>query len=194
MKIQLTHPFLFLCKNRKELLDDCLKLNTFLGRLEKQSDLKNVLDKNKYKGDGFELFVEALIKLSPIDKRVGILNYKLITEGDTGVDGSGIGINGHPATVQCKYRQYDHVLTANKDHLANFVMTSQNKFKVKVGDKDNMLIVTSGKALHHYTHVEMFDGQVRTLHREALRKLVDNNLMFWQSFQLLWQEAIEENI
>src|SRR3989304_6060558 len=114
MKITLSHPFLFLCKDRGQLLDDCLKLNTYLSRLEKQSELKSVIDNNKYKGDGFELFVEALIKLSPIDKRIGLINYQLITTGDTGVDGSGMGMNGSPATVQCKFRQHDHVLTANK--------------------------------------------------------------------------------
>ncbi len=188
METKLTHPFLFLCTNRQELLDDCHLLNTFLSRLEKQA--KAAIDKEKYKGDGFELFCEALIRLSPVDKRIAIRDYKIITNGDTGVDGHGIGINNRPATVQCKFRQANWILTANNDHLSNFVMSSNNKFGVQTTDKDNMLIITSGKALHHHTNIEMFDEKVRCLNRDNLRQLVDENMLFWEMFRNLWEEAL----
>ena len=60
----LTHPFLKRCFNLEELLKDCVVLNTYLSRLEKQSQrFPDRYDPNDYKGDGFELFAEALIKL-----------------------------------------------------------------------------------------------------------------------------------
>ena len=191
MIITLTHPFIFRCSDRNSLLNNCLKLNTFLHNLDKQS--KSSPDENKYKGDGLELFAEALIKLSPIDKRVGITDYNVVTDNDTGVDGFGIGINGRPATVQVKNRTANYILTANEDHLTNFSNTSFIKYGVKVEDKDNMLIITTADDLHHYTDNEMFDGKVRCLNRENLRRLVDDNNFFWNSFIVSWDLVINSN-
>lgn len=187
MNITLEHVFLKRCHNLPELLKDCNKLSTFCSRLEKQSTLfPDRYDPDKYKGDGFELFVEALIKLSPIDNRIGIGNYEPIQMGDTGVDGKGIGINGKKATVQVKYRSnHNQVLTANGDHLSNFVMSSAFHEKIDVDDKNNMLIVTTAKGLHHFTETEMFINKVRCIGYEELRSLVDNNSLFWDCFRKL---------
>ena len=188
MEIQLTHPFINRSHDLTELLTDCNKMTTYCSRLEKQSELfPDRYDPNKYKGDGFELFVEALIKLSSVDNRIGICEYKVGDENsDTGVDGYGIGINGRVATVQVKYRSNNQQqLTANTDHLSNFVMTSLMKYKVDIETKTNMLIVTTAEGLHHYTDNEMFSKQVRCLGYKQLRELVDNNLNFWNQFRQL---------
>jgi hypothetical protein len=190
--VELTHPFILRCLNIEEIMTDCFKLNTFLNNIEKQA-LKSP-DADKYKGDALELFTETLIKLSPIDKRLGIRDYKVVTTGDTGVDGHGIGFNDNPATVQVKWRIATHILTANEDHLSNFVMTSFLKFGVPVTDKENMLIVTTAKDIHHYTNDEMFCRQVRTVSRDHLRDMVDNNTPFWKLFRELWIEAKENMI
>lgn len=188
LQVELTHPFILRCLNPTELLQDCQSLSTFCNRIEKQSI--NSMDPNVYKGNSLELLGEALIKLSPIDKRIGIFNYEPVTENDHGVDGKGIGNNRKPATVQFKWRQeIDYILTANTDHLSNFVMSSFREFNVDVKDNENMLIITTAKDLHHYTDAEMFGGQVRCINRELLRQLIDDNLSFWQNFKELWSEA-----
>ena len=122
----LEHNFIHRCHDLEGLLKNVKKLSTFTRRLEQQSILfPNRYDPDKYKGDGFELFVEALIKLSPVDNRIGISKYNLIQESDIGVDGIGIGIDLKPATVQVKYRgNTTTLLTANADHLSNFVSAS----------------------------------------------------------------------
>lgn len=187
MKIALTHRFTLTAHDLPGLLEGCNKLNTFCSRLEKQAALHpNRYDPDKYKGDGFELFTEALIKLSPIDNRIGVGNYKVIEGQDTGVDGSGVGANGKPATVQVKYRGNGRsVLTANNDHLSNFVMSSLLAEGVDADDTRNMLIVTTAEGLHHFTDAEMFHGKVRCIGREDLRDLVDNNQLFWDAFREL---------
>lgn len=188
MNITLTHKFKFTCHNLHDLLTNCNKLSTFCTRLEKQSLLHpNRYCPQKYKGDGFELFTEALIKLSPVDNRIGIGNYKVIGEGeDFGVDGIGIGANGNPATVQVKYRSNNsQLLTANKDHLSNFVQASIVHENVDKDDNNNMLIITTAKGLHHFTDNEMYKNKVRCLGYDELRQLVDNNLLFWDSFRNL---------
>lgn len=184
----LEHNFIKRAHDLKSLLLDCNKLSTFCTRLEKQSLLyPDRYDPEKYKGDGFELFVEALIKLSPIDNRIGISNYQLIDENnDTGVDGYGIGMDNKIATVQVKYRSNNtEQLTANKDHLSNFVMSSFMKHKVDIESKNNMLIITTADGLHHFTNNEMYENKVRCIGYKQLRELVDNNLLFWNSFRNL---------
>ena len=187
MEIKLTHRFLKQAHDISGLLKDCNKISTFCTRLEKQSTLfPDRYDPEKYKGDGLELFTEALIKLSPIDNRIGITNYS-VTEGtDVGVDGRGIGANGKPATVQVKYRGYGKtMLTANNDHLSNFVSASMIHEGVDPKDDNNMLIITTAEGLHFFTDQEMFKGKVRCLGREQLRILIDNNPMFWDKFREL---------
>ena len=186
--MNLTHPFKTQAHDLSALLDNCNKLSTFCSRLEKQSTLfPDRYDSEKYKGDGFELFVEALIKLSPVDNRIGIGSYEVVTEGDVGVDGYGIGANGNPATVQVKYRgNTDSVLTANKDHLSNFLTASTFRYGVDASeDKANRLIVTTAKGLHRFTESEMLHDKVRYLGHEDLRQLVDNNKLFWKNFRSL---------
>lgn len=189
MTISLEHSFIRHAYDLKGLLQDCNKLSTFCTRLEKQSLLfPDRIDPNTYKGDGFELFVEALIKLHPVDRRIGVGNYTPISKStqDIGVDGFGTGLNGQSATVQVKYRGNGTVLlTANTDHLSNFVAGSLLHYKVSPDNNENMLIITTAKGLHHFTDVEMYGKKVRCLGIVELKKLVDSNNLFWNSFREL---------
>lgn len=184
---KLTHPFLYQCHNIDSLLKNVYKISTYCNRLEKQSILfPDRYDPDKYKGDGFELFVEALIKLSPVDNRIAIAKYVPVTSDDTGVDGIGIGIDGKPATVQVKYRSNNtQMLTANQDHLSNFVVASVLKHNVDSATKTNMLIITTADGLHYFTDNEMFLNRVRCIGYQQLRELVDNNILFWDAFRTL---------
>lgn len=192
MHIQLTHCFLHQCHDLESLLEGCNKLSTFCSRLEKQSEMyPDRYDPQKYKGDGFELFVEALVKLSPVDNRIGIQHYRVVEGQDIGVDGSGLGFDGKPATVQVKYRgNHEYVLTANADHLSNYVQASLRStkfggFSVDPETETNLVIITTGLNLHFFTDAEMYGSQVRCINREVLRKIVDNNFAFWDSLRQL---------
>ena len=200
--IELTHPFLRRCLDRNALLDDCELLNTYCSRLEKQAVKYSSPDgflrgtdekqQNEYKGWGFELFAEFFIKFLGNERRIGILDYKIVGKNDTGVDGTGIGIDGKVATVQVKYRQANYELKANEDHLSNFKAASlSTKYGVSpqpTNGKCNMLIITSGKGLHYFTANEMMP-EARVLDREHLRAMVDNHTMFWQRFRESWENS-----
>ena len=188
LNIELDHRFKFCCFDIKELLNECYKISTFCTRLKKQCNRHvEKYDPDAYKGHGLEFFVEALIKLSPMDNRIGVRNYNVInSNGDTGVDGFGIGMNGNPATVQVKYRSDKTMkLRANDDHLNNFVTTSLMKYEVIPTDKNNMLVITNADGLHHYTDNVMYMNRVRCIGFEQLRELVDNNNCFWDLFREL---------
>lgn len=188
MNIELTHSFKRKAHDLDGLLDRCNKMSTYRNRLNKQAALHpDRYDPNKYKGDGLELFAEALIRLSPCDNRIGIGNYEVIPRNrDRGVDGVGIGANGKPATVQVKY--YSNTkkqLTTNEDRLSNFVSCSQNRYGVDINDDKNMLVVTTANSLNPFTDTEMLHGKVRCLGWNQLRQLVDNNQLFWDAFRNL---------
>ncbi|MCK9446796.1 hypothetical protein M0Q50_08055 [bacterium] len=189
---KLVHPFLYRSHDLDGLLKDTKKLSTFCSKLETQSMLfPDRYKPNDYKGDGFELFVEALIKLSPIDNRIGICNYQPVDHNeDTGVDGIGIGVDGKVATVQVKYRSNkETLLTANKGNLSNFVTASLIKYNVDPASKVSMLIITTAEGLHYFTEAEMFLNKVRCIGYQDLRNFVDNNLNFWNAFRSLVKES-----
>lgn len=203
MKINLTHSFRFLCVNPRKLLDKCTKFSTFANRLEKQAieyaarystdpESREHRDAvNVYKGAGFELFCEFLIRSFPYDKRIGITEYQCVDgDEDTGVDGYGIGVNGKPATMQAKYRQADYVLTSNGDNVDRIVTASQNRYGVGIDEFENMLIITSGKEINWFTNDKMMYKKVRTINRRKIRNLVDKHVVFWRDFLKFWLESL----
>lgn len=161
-------------------------INSFTNRVNDLAEKYNLnIDPNIFKGHSLELLSEYLIKSSATDNRIGIYNYTPIQEDDYGVDGEGLGENGNPATVQVKFRKGDYVLTANEDHLTNFVLRSYTTHGVRMEDKKNMLIVTTALKVDERVVDNMLNNAVRVLHREALRQMLDNRpewwLRFWES-------------
>jgi len=187
-EITLVHPFKDKCPNIEALLkkqDGTLvtSIESFCARIKEQSLTHNTLiDENDYKGWALELFVEFMIKVDGADNRIGIYNYEPVTEEDVGVDGHGLGENQEPATVQVKYRTGDYVLTANADHLSNFLTASIFNFQVPIESNKNMLIVTTGNKVDEQTREKMLKGVVRVLNRDALREMFDNRPEFWTRF------------
>ncbi len=195
--IKLTHPFVNKCPDIDALLkkDDgtvISSIESFCARIKKQAVIhwsKFGIDEDRgsanYKGDVLELFTEFMIKTDGADHRIGIFDYRLVTdddEEDKGVDGHGIGSNGNPATVQVKYRRGDYVLTANNDHLSNFLTSSWIDYAVPTDDDQNMLIVTTGMKVDEQSREKMLKNKVRVLNRDALRAMYDNRQEWWERF------------
>lgn len=216
MIVPLTHPFIRRCIDPEALLAKCFKFNTFAYRLEKQAEQygngtndgwirspDNDLIQ-KYKGDGFELLVEAFIRMFGTDKKIGIdpQSYKIIEEGeDRGVDGSGIGINGKTHTIQAKYRQANYELHNNEDQLGNFKANSfahpsSGGFGVDNTPDDNgkcnLTIIHSGRRIDPKTAQFML-SEVREITRRDIRRKVDGNNNFWNSFSESWKKALKSD-
>ena len=188
---ELKHTFGRVCYNIDFLFEGHAKLSTFMTRLRKQSaEHPRLNDPDKYFGDGFEVLVESLIAQQGLGSVIQIKDYQPILDDDLGVDGFGYGPKGEIHTVQAKARSNSqNSLTANKDHISNFVAHSHSKFggesKVKW-----MTIFTTAKDLHQVTR-EMYNQEVRVFGNKEIRKMVDNNEMFWGEFrdQLKYQAA-----
>jgi hypothetical protein len=206
----LEHPSIKLITCWKQLLTGCNTLSTFTSRIETAAKaITDLKDANKLKGDVFEVFCELLIRLSPIDDRIGIADYHPYhpdtlpewivhkPDGDVGVDGWGHTLDGLPATVQCKYRKWNWELGMD-ENLHNFVVSSLDDFGIPPTATGRMLILTTGQGLNWYLAKEQFMGKVRCISRKesfgclkgikeetnqfSLSNIVDNKRVFWDRF------------
>lgn len=174
------HHFKHICYDIDQLTSGTTKLSQFMIRLRRQADsLPDMHDPDKYFGDGFEALIEVLIGEMGSTPFIQIQGYSPITELDMGVDGIGYGPKGEAHTVQVKARSNtESVLTANKDHISNFVAHSLSKYNAK-----NMTIFTTAKGLHEEIGKEMYMDKVNTIGYSALRTMIDGNVMFWTKFR-----------
>ena len=192
MSIVLKHPFInklpdvdefFLTKTEIGCINS---IESFCHRVIDLSEKhKDKIDPDMFKGDALEMLVEYMLATDGSDNRIGIHDAKIISETgheDLGVDMAGIGDNSFPATVQVKFRTGDWVLTANKDHLSNFLTSSWMTFGVRMEDDKNMLIITTGLKVDENTKEKMLFGKVRVLNRDVLRKMFDNRPEWWKKF------------
>ena len=184
--MEIKHNFKTKSHNLSGLFSGVTRFSTFMRRLEAQSALDpNRYDTQKYLGDGFEFFIELLLKLSPTDNRLGVYDYEPVQENDNGVDGVGVNISLEKSVVQIKYRSDTRtLLTGNRDHLSNLFTDGMLAHNV-VSDNDNKknfrhYVFTTAKSLHFYTDQEMYKGKVKCIGYQDLRNLLDNNLKFWQ--------------
>jgi superfamily II DNA or RNA helicase len=189
--IELKHPFVNKCPDVDALLKKedgqvIQSIESLCAKIKQQAELHmNLLDPNDYKGWALELFVEYLIKVDGRDNRIGIYDYQVVSEGDAddvGVDGHGMGDNSYPTTVQVKFRRGDYVLTANNDHLSNFLTSSWADYLVPMECDKNMLIITTGMKVDEQSREKMLKNKVRVLNRDALREMCDNRPEFWTRF------------
>ena len=180
------HSFQYVCYDAKKLLDGCNKLNTFMTRVNKQSQEDRGMGwtPDEYKGMAFEALIEVLVCSSPIDKRIGIKDYRphntKLDGPDFGIDGYGLRHNGNLHTVQIKFRSDVMSELTTRDMISNFVAKTTSSPVYKDAD---MTIFTTAKGLGQKIAEDMYHGRVRTLGFNEIKKLVDNNQAFWDLFR-----------
>jgi hypothetical protein len=133
---------------------------------------------------GFEAFVEILVTASPIDKRIGIKDYRphsnKLDGQDMGIDGYGLSHNDNLHTIQIKFRSDVMGDLSTRDMISNFVAKTTSSPTYKDAD---MTLFTTAKGLGQKIAEDMYHGRVRTLGFNELKKLVDNNQAFWDVFR-----------
>ena len=187
-----------------KLLDNCLKTTTFLNRIDilsenykqysytdKQTSKGLEKGDNKMKGDLFEIFVECYLKILGAHTSIGVANYKPVySVDDNGVDGTGLGIDGKPLTVQIKFRSdaTDELLA---DDLKQFGFQSIVNYDVDKNTKTNMLLITSAKGMHYHTEHDVFLDKIRTINIKQLEYDTKNNFPFWYSLSEMIENTVK---
>ena len=169
-----------------------------MNKLNEQSLLDEVrYDSNKYKGDGFEFFIELFLHLFKVDNRIGIFNYEPIQTNDNGVDGIGLNIKGDKCVVQIKYRSNTEYLSSNKDNLSNLFSDGMLNHNViyDVNNEKNYrhFIFTTAKGLHFYTEQEMFKNRLKCFGYNEIKQLIDNNFAFWEESRKIINNLKDNN-
>jgi len=188
------HQFITTSHDLTGLFNGVNLFSTLMRRIEEQSTIDPIrYDIDKYKGDAFEFFVELFLTINATDNRVFVYNYKPIPpDEDNGADGTGTNMFGNECVVQVKYRgNTDHLLTANEDHLMNLIGAgSLLGINYDMKDKKNIkhFVFTTAKSLHFYTDEQMFKGKVKCFGYEEFRKMVDNNIPFWNKCREIVRE------
>ena len=187
MKTTLSHSFQTQAHDLVGLFRDVTKFSTFTRRLEEQSLIDpDRYDSDKYKGDGFEFFIELFLLLHPNDNRVGVYEYQPTQENDNGVDGIGVNLKREKCVVQVKYRSNSQIdLTANHDHLSNMISDGMLAHQV-IADNDDAknyrhFVFTTANGLHFYTDQEMFKSKVKCFGYKEFRSMLDHNYIFWNN-------------
>lgn len=186
MDIKISHHFLTTSHDVVGLFEGTTKISQFKRKLESQA----VQDVDRYPfeqyiGDGLEFLVELVIKLSPADNRIGIVDYEPVKSNqDNGVDGYGKNLLNKKCAVQVKYRvDSNKVLTAGEDRLDSFITESvlEGIIPEQADPIKNHYVFTTAKGLHYYTDGQKFRGSVKCIGNEELREMFDNNVHFWDA-------------
>ena len=186
--MELNHHFKTTSHNLPELFKGVSKFNSFCKKLENQASLDiDRYDRDKYVGDGFEFFIELFIKYFKNDNRIGIHEYTSNDGVDMGVDGFGLNMALQKCAVQIKYRSNSmQELSGHEDHLDSFIAEALLNHgvvppeKLKLGIIPTLYIFTSAKGVYWKTNDIKYQGKIKVIARDDIRKMVDNNLGFWE--------------
>lgn len=182
------HGFKYSCHDLVSLFNSVTTFDEFKDRLEYQSELdKHSIKKEDYLGDGFEFFVELLLRSFPFDKRLGIdgTDYEPVKKSeDMGVDAYSKNLENRTCAIQIKYRSSPkYVLSRKDDDLGSMIEESGHK-KIVYAEDDELyrhFIITSAMGMHHRTEHDKFRNKVKCINNKNIAKIVDNNIAFWNS-------------
>ena len=161
-------------------------------KLSKTFDKFAYKDADKLKGDLFEIFSECFFKILSADNRIGVGNYQPAPPiDDYGVDGTGVGMDTKPLTIQVKFRS-DATTELTQDDIKQFALQSIVNFGVDKDTKTNMIVFTNAKGLHWVTESRVFSGRLRAIGYKEISSLIDNNPIFWKEVESLITDTINE--
>lgn len=185
-------------KNRKvfELIfkdtKNLSQLSRKIIKISKTFDKFAYKDADKLKGDLFEIFSECFFKILGVANTIGVGNYQPAPPiDDYGVDGTGVGMDEKPATIQVKFRS-DATTELTQDDIKQFALQSIVNFGVDKDTKKNMIVFTNAKGLHWITESRVFSGRLRAIGYEKISSLIDNNPIFWKDLESLITDTINE--
>lgn len=168
------------------------KLSNRIVKISKDFEALAYKDANKVKGDLFEIFAECFFKILAADNRIGVYDYKPAPPNDDyGVDGFGIGMDGNPLTIQVKFRS-DPTTELTESDIKQFAFQSIINYNVDKDTRTNMIVFTNSTGLHWVTESKVFSGRVRALGTDQIKKLIDNNSVFWKNINDLVELTIKE--
>ena len=167
------------------------ELSKFIIEVSENYEVYGYESSEKLRGDLFEIFIEAFIKLNSNDNRIGIFKYEPITSDlDNGVDGIGKHTDGNICTIQIKFRSNPTYELVSND-IKQFPFQSIALYGVDYTTDKYMVVITNCKGLHWHTLNNVLLKRVRTINFDLISSLIDNNKAFWENAERLIIETIK---
>ena len=150
-------------------------------------------DRNVFKGNMFEVFVECFLKIFENDKDIGVHDVESVDiTDDVGVDfiGKSTRLDENDICVQAKYRgRNSHTFTYTE--LSTFMSTSANYFKVT---GRSQILITTAKYIKDKNDVvnykvRIINPDLRVIDLTMLESKVDNNKGFWDQLRKLLEDS-----
>jgi len=199
MKIIQHESFVNLYNKDQKIFDNLFKdvntltkLSNRIVKISSKFESYSYKDAEKIKGDIFEIFSECFFKILSADNRIGVYGYQPASaNSDYGVDGSGLGMNELPLTVQVKFRS-DVTTELTSDDIKQFAFQSIVEYNVDKDTRTNMVVFTNSKGLHWVTESKVFSGRIRAIAYDTISQIIDNNSVFWKEVSDLVKQTISE--
>lgn len=136
---------------------------------------------NRFKGDVFEIFINAFLLILGSNANVAVYGYEPVEKkNDWGVDGHGKGSDDKALTVQVKFRS-EYGMELKSEDIGQFPYQSILAYGVEINNPNNLLLITSCKGLNPITATQVFRGTIREINGEMIRNLIDDNRVFWKN-------------
>jgi hypothetical protein len=205
MKLDLMHPAVVTRKSEAVVLFDIMKMAadkrdkdlTLNGFVKTISDMAHDLfteddDKNKFKGDMFEIFTEMYFGIITSQITGGVTEYEPLhgsEVSDDGVDGMGITYAGDRCVVQVKYRTnptkqiFTNALknTHSQGIMEHLIDFDISKDKKGIDLRDNSIVLfTNCDGANKHAH-EYFGRLLYVIGNKEISSEVNGNVFFWNA-------------
>lgn len=162
----------------KKLNKEIEKLSLEISEEEEKKEKEN---RNKFKGDIFEIFAWRFFNGFKNDPSVGLVEYKPIRiEEDYGVDGIGINANGNKVAVQVKYRRNLKDLIRYSD-IAKTYTSGKLELGLDLKEKNSIYVFTNSTGITPACE-RVFGNMIKVLNFSAIDHYIHNNINFWNFF------------
>lgn len=194
------HKFYYTCVDLVGLFENVSTFYEFKKRLEKQADSINIMKKDEYLGDGFEFFVELLLRLNPYDKRLNINGekYEIVTPDlDNGCDGYSENLDGQMCAIQIKFRSdQSHILKRLEDNLSSMIEEALHQGIVYAndGEMSRHFIITNAAGMDNKTQMVKYRNKVKCINIHTIKKVVDNQKAFWEKCLEISREFVKKEM
>jgi predicted helicase len=191
-RVQLKHPVLRLIRSAhlevvqqvKDSDTPCLALwEEEVKEKARTIDWPGIKDEDRltFKGDALELLSEFMLKSCSWNPKHGITDYNPVSiRDDYGVDATGINAAGNVTAIQCKFRSNPSRLIHYAD-LARTFTQGIIQYGLDPAAKKNLWLFTNTEGANANSK-KILGSRLHVLDRSHLRKQVDNNQAFWDSF------------
>lgn len=157
------------------------KYEKLISEYSNQPHLETEEQRNKFKGDMWEIFAELYFSILGPMLYVAVKNYTPNNGIDYGVDGSAThSSKGHVIVIQVKYRSNPADKIIYEDLAKTVAQGGSRHYDFNWADRPESLICFSNSGANYCAH-DAFKDTLIDIDRSFLKRTVNGNSGFWEN-------------